>query len=143
MTNDEVDAISARAAEHNRAVNVTGMLGYNSRSFIQLLEGDGEDVLAIMCRIETDARHTSITYIRQDNTRTSRECPDWSMRAMIVPLTGAGSANLFTDSLPSTMEMDTKILFTSFASQLNASQAAAHAEAEETLRSSMGPAVND
>ena len=142
MTNAEVDALAERAAQRNKQRNVTGMLAYNTQNFIQLLEGEGDDVLAIMRRIEADTRHTSINFIRQQE-REMRECPDWSIRPIFVPLAGTGAANVFTSKLPPTMELDTKILFTSFASQLTASQAAAHAEAEQALLSSAQRSEND
>lgn len=131
---DDIAGLAQRAAENNAAYDVTGMLAFNSRSFMQLLEGRGDDVLTIMQRIEQDNRHDAITYIRQQE-RDHRECPDWSMRSLVTPLTGIGSANVFTRSLPDAMELDTKILFTSFASTLTAEQAEHYAASEErTMR---------
>lgn len=128
MTNAEVEALAEQAAAFNAACGVTGMLAYNTLSFIQLLEGEDDDVLAIMRNIEADTRHNSINLIRKQE-RSARECPDWSMRPIFVPLTASGAASVFTGTLPETMELDTKILFTSFASQLTISQAAANAQA--------------
>lgn len=122
LSGQEVEAIASNAAKRNAKHNVTGMLAYNSQSFMQLLEGESEDVRSIMQIIEEDDRHCAITYIRQDE-RESRECPDWSMRSLTTPMQGVGSAENFTDSLPSAMELDTKILFTSFASLLAAEAA--------------------
>lgn len=114
-----VRQIAGIAAQKNAERAVTGLLAYNSRSFMQLLEGDHDAVLEIMQGIERDARHDHIVYIRRD-MREKRECPNWSMRSLITPLTGIGSAKVFTGLLPAEMEFDTKILFTSFASSLNA-----------------------
>lgn len=142
LTSADVSALAERAAEANAMHEVTGMLAFNSRSFMQLLEGDGNDVLQIMRRIEGDSRHDNITYIRQQQ-RDARECPDWSMRSMITPLTGAGSATVFTKSLPAQMELDTKILFTSFASSLTVEQAADYAAREQALMHGEKSAQND
>lgn len=142
LTGTEVETIAGNAAVRNKEHDVTGMLAYNSLSFMQLLEGDGDNVLSIMRRIEADHRHHSITFIRQDE-RESRECPDWSMRSLITPMTGARSATVFTGTLPASMELDTKILFTSFASQLSADKAAALAETEEAVIRNGPPAQND
>lgn len=128
-----VEDLARRAAESNAAHEITGMLAYNSLSFMQLLEGDGDHVLETMRRIEQDNRHANITYIRQDS-RDHRECPDWSMRSLLTPMTGAGSATVFTGSLPKAMDLDTRILFTSFASALRADQAAELIEREDELR---------
>lgn len=137
-----VQQIAGTAAERNARLGVTGLLAYNSVSFMQLLEGEGEDVLKVMHGIERDARHANIVYVRQD-TREKRECPDWSMRSLITPLTGIGSAQVFTGSLPSEMELDTKILFTSFASSLDASGAARLAGDEQAFRVRHAKAEND
>ncbi|WAT17659.1 BLUF domain-containing protein [Aurantiacibacter sp. MUD11] len=131
LTAADVTTLAERAAANNAKHDVTGMLAYNSQSFMQLLEGDGAHVLSIMRRIEQDDRHGSITYIRQHD-REHRECPDWSMRSLVTPMTGIGSANVFTKSLPEAMDLDTKILFTSFASTLTEEQAAQYAEREQS-----------
>ena len=70
-----------------------------------------------MERISQDSRHHDVNILRKADTR-QRECPGWSMRALMGPLTGEGSASEFTASLPEKMEVDTRILFTSFASAL-------------------------
>ena len=142
LTLDEVEAMAAHSAESNALAQITGMLAFNSRGFMQLLEGNGSDVLAVMRKIERDPRHTNISYIRQDERR-HRECPDWSMRSLITPLTGIGSASLFTKSLPKEMELDTRILFTSFASVLNAHDAAQFATREHKLTRTPDDASND
>ncbi|GEM_PF-242466 len=142
LTGSEVEALAQRVAQNNARQEVTGLLAFNSRNFMQLLEGVGEKVLGVMRTIERDDRHHDITYIRQD-TRAHRECPDWSMRSLITPLTGLGSASVFTGSLPRQMELDTKILFTSFASSLTAAQEAQHAEAEQRAMQDRGAAEND
>lgn len=121
----EVEALANHAAQNNEQREITGLLAYNSLSFMQLLEGEESTVLELMRDIERDRRHTNLTYIRQD-TREKRECPNWSMRSLFIPMTGIGSASRFTDSLPSQMELDTKIIFTSFASSLSPKQAGRH-----------------
>lgn len=142
ITAEELDALVVQAAEHNTQLEITGLLAYNSLSFMQLLEGEGTAVLDVMRHIERDPRHSGITYIRQD-TREKRECPDWSMRSLITPMTGIGSAKVFTGSLPRHMELDTKILFTSFASSLTADEAARHAENEQQMLQESSEAQND
>lgn len=112
--------LAGEAAKANLACQVTGLLACNSRSFMQLLEGERKDVHDTMRRIEQDERHQNITYLRQQE-RERRECPGWSMCAIETPLRGIGSASRFTRTLPCEMEIDTRILFTSFASALNTS----------------------
>ena len=137
-----VRQIAGAAAENNAKLGVTGLLAYNTRNFMQLLEGEGDDVLAIMRAIENDERHANIVYIRQD-IRETRECPNWSMRSLMTPLTGIGSAKVFSGLLPAQMEFDTKMLFTSFASSLGASSAAIATEEEEAFRRQIPESQND
>jgi len=65
------------------------------------------------------------------------------MRAIEMPFIQTGSARVFTSSLPRAMELDTKILFTSFASQLNAAQTAPYGEVKRALCSLPRMAAND
>lgn len=115
ITQKQVEALAIHSARNNASFGVTGLLAYNTRRFMQLLEGEEEMVRAIMAGIEADDRHSDITYVR-DELRTHRECPTWSMQSLITPLTGIGSASVFSRSLPEQMNLDTKVLFTSFAS---------------------------
>lgn len=117
MRPDSVTEIAERAARKNALVGVTGLLAFNSARFMQLLEGDESAVLDIMQRIKLDDRHHDISILRQSGL-VKRECPDWSMRVLHSPLAGPGSASDFANSLPPEMQVDTRILFTSFASSL-------------------------
>lgn len=134
----ELQQLADEAAAANAARDVTGLLAYNSRGYMQLLEGDGEDVLDTIRRIERDERHGNITFIRQQQ-RDTRECPDWSMRAIMTPISGIGSVSVFTGSLPGNLDLDTQILFTSFASTLSADKAAEQAERQRQLRDGQQP----
>lgn len=134
----ELQQLADLSAAANAACGVTGLLAYNSRSFMQLLEGAGEDVLDTVRRIERDQRHDNLTFIRQQE-RETRECPDWSMRAIRTPLTGIGSVSVFTGSLPGNLELDTQILFTSFASMLSAAEAARQVERKRDLLGGQQP----
>lgn len=112
---DELDELVERASAANGARGVTGMLAYNGEHFMQLLEGSKDAVDSIMTRIMGDFRHSGLVVIRQDE-RAARECPDWSMRAFLTPLAGAGAATEFAEGLPQAFAADTRVVFTSFAS---------------------------
>lgn len=134
----ELQELADEAASLNAAREVTGLLAYNSRGFMQLLEGGGADVLDTIRRIESDPRHDNITFIRQQQ-RDARECPDWSMRAILTPLAGVGSVSVFTSALPANLDLDTQILFTSFASSISAAEAASQAEQRQELQAGQHP----
>ena len=112
---EELAALQAQASRTNARCGVTGMLVYDGARFLQLLEGAERVVNATMGRIQQDSRHRDHSILRRDEI-TERECPDWSMRAIALPLTAAGSATEFACSLPDEMAPETRMLFTSFAS---------------------------
>ncbi len=117
VSSEDVSDLAQHSARKNAECGVTGMLAYNSVRFMQLLEGTEIAVMQTMERISSDSRHGEVAILRKTGVQR-RECPDWSMRVLFGPLTGSGSASDFTASLPKQMEMDTRILFTSFASSL-------------------------
>ena len=125
LSEAEVASIADSAAVKNAENEITGLLAYNSHSFMQLLEGSSSVVHNVMQTISRDERHSNIVYIRQQH-RDNRECPDWSMQSLITPLDGLGSADAFTVSLPGEMGLDTKVLFTSFASTFTAQRVLDH-----------------
>lgn len=114
---EDVRELAHHSARKNAEYGVTGMLAYNSARFMQLLEGEESAVMQTMERISQDSRHEDVSILRKADIG-QRECPDWSMRVLFGPLAGEGSASDFTASLPKQMEVDTRILFTSFASSL-------------------------
>ena len=142
LSEADVVSMAEDAAVNNAKNEITGLLAYNSHNFMQLIEGASDVVLRLMQRIASDAQHSNIVYIRQQH-RDTRECPDWSMQSLMTPLNGLGSANVFTDSLPSAMGLDTKILFTSFASSLAAHQAIHHKPSEHVFDSQHFAPDND
>jgi hypothetical protein len=117
-----LDALAEDAKARNAEAGVTGLLLFNGRHFMQLLEGEPMAVRATMSRIAQDARHHDLVIIREDQRR-ERECPQWGLRACTSPLTGAGAATEFAATLPLTMQPDTRVLMTSFASALKAEMA--------------------
>lgn len=111
----DLDPLAAAAARANAAQGVTGLLAYNGSHFMQLLEGEEAAVEATLDRIAADWRHSALVVIRR-GARPGRECPDWSMRAFLTPLSGAGAATRFAADLPVAFAPDTRVVFTSFAS---------------------------
>jgi len=60
MSADDLHALLAKARENNHRLDVTGMLLYHERSFIQALEGDEATVMGLYEKIARDPRHSSI-----------------------------------------------------------------------------------
>ncbi len=66
------------ARDNNSENNITGMLVYSDREFIQLLEGNKENVLFIFDKIKSDSRHSGIKVFHEGDIE-SRSFIDWSM----------------------------------------------------------------
>ncbi len=78
MTPDELRALLAQARAHNREHGITGLLVYRDREFMQLIEGERDEVLALYERIENDSRHRQL-YRMWESPIATRSCQDWAM----------------------------------------------------------------
>lgn len=78
MAPDELCALLAQAREYNLEHGITGLLIYRNREFMQLIEGERDEVLALYERIENDARHRQL-YRMWEGPIATRSCPDWAM----------------------------------------------------------------
>ena len=93
----DLKKLLASARMRNREVGVTGILIYHDGVFLQALEGDEAEVLAIFSRIGKDERHTGITMLHRNATLGKRRLfGDWSM-AFADPLGAAQVLKGFID----------------------------------------------
>lgn len=111
----ELETLTAQAARKNARREITGMLAFNGKSFMQLLEGEQSQLEALVEKISKDPRHRDLIIIRRREIEV-RECPDWTMRSFVVPLERAGDATRLSMTLPDGFDLDTRLLFTSFGS---------------------------
>lgn len=65
-----------RAKNHSR--DVTGLLLYNDRSFIQVIEGGKKTIQHLFNTIKNDSRHTNVVKLLEEPI-DKRAFPDWSM----------------------------------------------------------------
>ena len=65
FTSEDLAGIVASAERNNPARGITGMLAFNSRHFLQTLEGAAVHVDEIMGRIFNDPRHTSLVVLKE------------------------------------------------------------------------------
>lgn len=75
---DALLALLEVSRKRNDEADVTGLLVYAERSFLQLLEGPPAAVAEIYGRILIDERHRDIRLLVQDQVG-SRLFPDWTM----------------------------------------------------------------
>ena len=63
---------------NNRQYNITGLLFYHSRSFVQIIEGQDNDLEELMSILESDPRHKNIIRIVYEPIE-KRAFSDWNM----------------------------------------------------------------
>lgn len=78
MTEADLIKILVDSRDNNKAKNITGMLLYGDGTFIQVLEGDEQDIADTYSKIEKDRRHKSLTVLVTGKL-TKRNFPDWAM----------------------------------------------------------------
>lgn len=78
MATDELRALLAQARALNRERGITGLLVYRNREFMQFIEGERDEVMALYQHIENDPRHRQV-YRIWDGPVTERSCQDWAM----------------------------------------------------------------
>ncbi len=74
----ELLALLEQARAFNTTRDVTGMLVYAQRSFLQVIEGADADIAGVWARIRQDPRHTEIRVLG-DGPVQAREFGTWSM----------------------------------------------------------------
>ena len=83
LSRDDVEAILEVCARNNVDKGVTGLLLYNGRNFLQLLEGDEEMLKHLMQVIEADPRHAGVAMLHKGGV-AERVCPDWAMKRIAI-----------------------------------------------------------
>lgn len=69
------------AKANNSHQNITGSLLYDGGRFIQILEGEKEDITSLYEKISEDPRHTNIRLLYLEEAAI-RLFPNWSMNMM-------------------------------------------------------------
>lgn len=73
-----LSSILAAARRNNQANDITGLLMFNGKRFLQVLEGPIDAVEATFARIDRDPRHRAQVVLAR-KTVAQREFGDWSM----------------------------------------------------------------
>jgi hypothetical protein len=85
VSETDVSSILAVSRRNNRADRITGMLVYDGRRFLQLLEGETETVERTYARIRKDSRHRAVVSLSQKQV-DSRIFGGWDMASQRVAL---------------------------------------------------------
>jgi hypothetical protein len=80
----DVKDILASSERNNQATSVTGLLLFDSERYIQILEGDAEDVEALFHVIGQDSRHHSLELLHKGPIK-GRSFDNWRMAYEALP----------------------------------------------------------
>jgi Sensors of blue-light using FAD len=111
---DDIAEILASCQRNNAERNVTGLLLYNGRNFLQLLEGNEADLQWVMFRIERDARHHGISRL-YDEPASVRACPDWLMKRIALGDSGSARRERLEAELPQSIDPHLRRMILNFA----------------------------
>ncbi|GMN02488.1 BLUF domain-containing protein [Erythrobacter sp. MTPC3] len=114
LSRDQVEAILASSARNNPANGITGLLVYNGRNFLQILEGEEKALVSLMARIAKDPRHTGISYLDR-RTIKQRSCPDWNMKRVVISEDVEKRREMLDAELPETMDPGLRTIIMNFA----------------------------
>jgi hypothetical protein len=78
ISDADIDNILAASRRNNPALGITGLLVVKDRTFIQVLEGEGEAVHDLFQRLQEDPRHKDVSLISWEQIE-QRAFPNWSM----------------------------------------------------------------
>ncbi|MDD3374356.1 MAG: BLUF domain-containing protein [Candidatus Omnitrophica bacterium] len=77
-TQQELANLLDQSRKNNQILNITGMLVYYKKHFLQILEGEKEVVLNLFQKIRKDNRHLSVILF-WDEPVQERSFSDWTM----------------------------------------------------------------
>jgi hypothetical protein len=81
MPHGDLEQIMTSATRNNERAGITGLLLFNGRNFLQLLEGERDAIEGLLDRVEGDPRHSGVV-VMTDIEIPSRRFPGWSMRLL-------------------------------------------------------------
>lgn len=114
LSRQDVDSILQSSQRNNPARGVTGLLLYNGRNFLQLLEGEESELVSLMVKISHDPRHTGISMIDRKIVE-ERACPNWAMQRVMIAQSVEQRRESLEADLPVELDAQTRKIVTNFA----------------------------
>ena len=114
LPREEVDAILATSARNNPARGITGLLLFNGRNFLQLLEGEEAEVSGLMDKITADPRHSGVSVLDR-RTIAGRTCPDWAMKRVMIAESIDARREMLERDLPEGLDPEVRKMIVNFA----------------------------
>lgn len=114
LPREDVDAILAASARNNPARQITGLLLFNGRNFLQLLEGEEGEVAALMETITADPRHSGVSVLDRRSI-AARACPDWAMKRVMIAESIDARREMLESELPGSLDPEVRKMIVNFA----------------------------
>ena len=114
LTREEVDAILESSQRNNPERGITGLLLYNGRNFLQLLEGEEAELVALMVWITQDKRHSGVSVIDR-RAIERRSCADWAMKRVFIADSVEERQKMVEQDLPKSLDDQTRKIISNFA----------------------------
>ncbi len=114
LSREDVESILVSSARNNPANGVTGLLLYNGRNFLQLLEGEEGELKTLMLRIGSDPRHSGVSLL-SNKAIYERTCPDWAMKRMFIAESVESRRETLESELPEGLDSETRKMIVNFA----------------------------
>lgn len=114
LSREEVESILSSSTRNNAERGITGLLLYNGRNFLQLLEGEEAELIALMVRISHDPRHSGIS-ILDKRAIDVRSCAGWAMNQVLISDNVEKRRELLAGELPKALDPQIRQIIVNFA----------------------------
>jgi len=114
LSRAEVEAILSSSVRNNPGKGITGLLLYNGRNFLQLLEGDEAELVVLMLRITHDPRHSGLVILERCRN-VHRTCSEWAMKRVLVAETVEDRRQMLESELPAKIDPQIRQVISNFA----------------------------
>jgi hypothetical protein len=107
MSRADLTELLDQSRRKNARLNITGLLVYHQKEFMQLLEGNKDDIFSLYDTICQDERNTQ-NHLLWDGPIQQRSFADWSMAFLLpggLPLEGKPAYSFFLQHGLSAQEM--------------------------------------
>jgi len=114
LPREEVDAILAASARNNPARGITGLLLFNGRNFLHLIEGEESKVSELMETITADPRHAGVSVLDRRSI-AARACPGWAMKRVMIAESIDNRREMLERDLPQRLDPEVRKMIVNFA----------------------------
>ena len=102
LSPSDIRAIHQTARHLNALDGVTGLLVYDGRTFLQVIEGAESAIEHLLQRLMADPRHVGLT-VEDQRYIEDREFPDWAMELALVSVGYLEAQSDIVERLPASV----------------------------------------